>query len=462
MTDETPELPQVRAAFDRLRDDAAALNTMSALHAHEANAAGPGGASTSPAWNPAVVFGGLAALALVALGAISLFGGGSATVEIDVADAPERSETQPGPTRATDLVTAPTLVDARTTFTDLACGAVGSSEVDGASVGELAEVVAYESDTCRRTVFRLTPGSLVDASDITWAPGVGGGIDIAHAFELRADPTLVEDRVVGFSGQAARDDGSVYLHVHHGQPAANTSVTVLQDPARIVVDTRVTGPSVQPQFGDTVILPGPLGSVSLPLVVRGHGRPFEAQGSVEIRQAPTAGQPPGSGELVNADWSGQGGAIGPRSGPRYAYRANWFAWGDFTFVVDGLAGGDYELIFLNYGADGDTEPFDLIAPFSVTAGASPPLGDPAPNRCDREITAGASWFVTNVAPDDPDGGLVAHTGPGIEAPVTRVLPMGTEVTVSGGCVVLASGANWLELVGSNGTYEWVNGHFVAP
>lgn len=73
-------------------------------------------------------------------------------------------------------------------------------------------------------------------------------------------------------------------------------------------------------------------------------------------------------------------------------------------------------------------------------------------------------FVWGVADDDPDGGLVAHTGPDVDSPVTRVLaPNAVALRPTGGCAFAPNGAPWFELYDSfTGSFDWVNARYLAP
>jgi len=106
--------------------------------------------------------------------------------------------------------------------------------------------------------------------------------------------------------------------------------------------------------------------------------------------------------------------------------------------------------------------FDQLA----TGQVSPQLtdGSPAPNGTSPDVGGGCEnggaqqqRFVWNIALDDPDGGLVAHSSPGIDAPVTRILTLDKVVTLTGNCEVLASGSPWFQIEPN----DWVSGNFLA-
>jgi len=79
-------------------------------------------------------------------------------------------------------------------------------------------------------------------------------------------------------------------------------------------------------------------------------------------------------------------------------------------------------------------------------------------ECDAVQTAIPSDYrVTNIPADDPDGGLVAHVAPGVDATVTEVLPDGTdELDITGCQQNLNIDAVWW-LVDERG---WVNARYL--
>lgn len=94
----------------------------------------------------------------------------------------------------------------------------------------------------------------------------------------------------------------------------------------------------------------------------------------------------------------------------------------------------------------------------------PPTTPPVPdtNRCGQDIAPGTPHFVTGIAVDDPDGGLVAHTQAGIDEPVTRILVLDEVVAATGGCTVMPSGSIWLQLAAPDGTADWASGRYLVP
>jgi len=70
--------------------------------------------------------------------------------------------------------------------------------------------------------------------------------------------------------------------------------------------------------------------------------------------------------------------------------------------------------------------------------------------------------VTDVAVDDPDGGLVVHTAAGVNTPVIGVLPHHATARATGPCEITADGATWREVDNGIGLAGWVNTRFLSP
>lgn len=134
--------------------------------------------------------------------------------------------------------------------------------------------------------------------------------------------------------------------------AVNQTFTAfaLSEPARLVIDLKEapTDPVLElaTVVSSTVVLPQPLNrdpgaEVVLPLVVSGYATVFEATGHVELR---TAADMPGRGDPVEATFDGTD-FLGAVRDWRYAFSANDSigAWGEFSFTIDELAAGEYDL-----------------------------------------------------------------------------------------------------------------------
>lgn len=109
----------------------------------------------------------------------------------------------------------------------------------------------------------------------------------------------------------------------------------------------------------------------MPLVVAGLARTFEATIDVQLREAPGNGEPSGTGDPVSA-WF-RGGVGGEQGGSSYADNASesMTAWGEFTFSIDGLDRGVYELFVGEFDLE-TVEPIGIYQRFTVGATDSPP------------------------------------------------------------------------------------------
>lgn len=100
-----------------------------------------------------------------------------------------------------------------------------------------------------------------------------------------------------------------------------------------------------------------------------------------------------------------------------------------------------------------------------TADIPPGVPDVAPNECGEPVPL-TPHFVWGVAANDADGGLIAHTHAGVDAPVTRVIAFNEMVVPTTGCVLTEDGAQWYELLSSdavgNTFAEWVNARYLRP
>ena len=116
--------------------------------------------------------------------------------------------------------------------------------------------------------------------------------------------------------------------------------------------------------------------------------------------------------------------------------------------------------------DRDPDEPALIGPFDCRAsvGSSGPTPVPTPPshpwyECEffDYALVNVIYRVTNIAADDPDGGLVAHTSPGVGTPVTEVLPDGTDELRITGCQQNPSSGNVWWFVDRAG---WVNAAYL--
>ena len=88
-----------------------------------------------------------------------------------------------------------------------------------------------------------------------------------------------------------------------------------------------------------------------------------------------------------------------------------------------------------------------------------PVVAPAANECGITIER-VAHFVWDIPADDPDGGLVAHTGAGVDEPVTRIIGPNEVVRPTGGCVRTANGSAWYQLEAPDGSFEWANERYL--
>jgi len=111
-------------------------------------------------------------------------------------------------------------------------------------------------------------------------------------------------------------------------------------------------------------------------------------------------------------------------------------------------------------------PNSVIGPFDCRASTAPTSPTPVPTppshpwyECEVFDYAliGVDYRVTNIAADDPDGGLVAHVAPGMDAAVTAVMPDGTGELRIWGCQQNPSSSSvWWQIE----TKGWVNSSFL--
>ncbi len=157
--------------------------------------------------------------------------------------------------------------------------------------------------------------------------------------------------------------GPLLVRLHYSQ---NVSVGawLLNDPARVVVDTRPaptgTGLDYTPVVGPLVALERPVNvdvagpGVGLPITVAGYARPFEAQGAVTLEAATGSLSPDttidgvpasdGVGSFLTTDWVD--------------------AWGRFEFTIDGLDPGRHRMFVGDFSAE-DGTPIGLTHEFTV-------------------------------------------------------------------------------------------------
>lgn len=84
--------------------------------------------------------------------------------------------------------------------------------------------------------------------------------------------------------------------------------------------------------------------------------------------------------------------------------------------------------------------------------------------CPSEFVGSGTYLVVNIPANDPDGGLVGHSAPGVNSPVTTVYPPDFAVWVDGSadsCHVVESGAVWWRVVFADAPADWVNAFYLG-
>lgn len=249
----------------------------------------------------------------------------------------------------------------------------------GAAAGHILDVLYYPSKDCERLVIVLGGGAGRDGQSrwigtpAAWVPEgtevhSGSSVVSVIAPELAEIRPMAATLLLGKSlGLASRSpDGIVLNFLFDANRRA--AVQILENPARIVIDLRAapTGTGLdlaEKRGGQFVVMPiqtdvGGEG-VLLPVTVNGWGRPNEATAVAELRR-PAA--EPGTGEPVEALFDSA--PSGPQRTSRYVFAtADWVLWGEFSFTIDDLPTGDYELFIGEY-TPSEGNP-GVYLPFSV-------------------------------------------------------------------------------------------------
>lgn len=81
--------------------------------------------------------------------------------------------------------------------------------------------------------------------------------------------------------------------------------------------------------------------------------------------------------------------------------------------------------------------------------------------CRGDADLFATFDIVNVEADDPDGGLVVHTDPGVDTPEVGVIPpYARGVQFNGQCETLPSGAEWWQ-IWTPEAFGWVNAAYLG-
>ena len=184
----------------------------------------------------------------------------------------------------------------------------------------------------------VVPGDVSVEAFGTWVRVTLPGIEATRpdAAEDIGDATIVAARTA---------DGVLVADVHAGGPGEYFA-QFLSNPARIVIDILPANAAASilaaPLIGEGVVLTEDLPpSIDLPFTITGYSRWFEASGVIVVRRLD---KEPGLGEVVGAVVRGEF-VIDPGVGTEWGIMATtWLdAWGIFTFELDGLGSGSYEL-----------------------------------------------------------------------------------------------------------------------
>ncbi len=267
--------------------------------------------------------------------------------------------------------------DARPCFTPPSTEAEGELS-DADHLLALDHVVG--GDDCERFVFLLGTGAYgygplwpFNADPVVpqgWEADVSGST-VTVALPAQVDlvrPTATEgDFGDALAFVVGREDGGLDVQLHFADPV-DAEVFAAHDPARLLVDVRrlpSDGGRTLPYVGGqtAVLAADPLGEgATLPVTIRGYGRPFEAQGIVRLL---TFDGELGAGEPVAATWDGIGGVS---TGTEAGYMtSDWTrTWGSFEVtLVDVPAGpGRYQLFVGDLSAE-DGEPVGVYVPIAI-------------------------------------------------------------------------------------------------
>ncbi len=226
------------------------------------------------------------------------------------------------------------------------------------------------TDDCLRVVMTLAEGSAAfewgDDSGAYGLPNVGvvdasfgAHLDLSATGTAWPGATDTDDGVFIVRDGDEENASSVCprscLDLRVLRPVESVSTTMLPDLGMVVVDVELSGTdNFDPN--SPVHLTGELRTESGAVITEGIARPFEASVGVKITD--------GNSSPVSARYSG--GSIGDIEGEQYGVdTTDWIeAWGLFNFRAEGLAPGDYTMIF---DAEGGADTPTLVeVPFTIT------------------------------------------------------------------------------------------------
>jgi len=290
-------------------------------------------------------------------------------------------------------------------FDEVWCGDTGTEYTFGGGVPQGPSVIDHDADSvfslhqyegpdCQRTV--ITFGRDFNYDDaLAGALQTAGGVpeNVAVGFDLASVVVTLPETVIGATVTASesfrRDNGLADLLFVRptGDPGfgvvalwdrnRGARVFALESPGRLVIDTidAPTGggldlaPITADDLSAPTVLRRPINpdvfgpAPDLPITVSGWARPFEATVAIELRTR-GPGASIGTGEPVNADWSGS--TFAASCGSQYAVMTtDWMeAWGAFSFTIEALAPGSYELFVGEFSAE-DGRPVGVYHRFTV-------------------------------------------------------------------------------------------------
>ena len=211
----------------------------------------------------------------------------------------------------------------------------------GPLAASLPAGIVVRSATDGRSVLVELPSTIEQADFDHLREGtalVSGGIGNALFVEILSGPH-------GASAYFDPDSATLIVDYVTTSPVPNALPVPLADQAGVIVRDIV---------GYSEDANGP--TISGQATVNGFARPFEAQMSIELRDA--------NGNLVSdTQWSGGSTAASPAGGT-YLILANWTVWGNFSFSFDGLSPGSYVLRMSGDASAADVPTWHEV-PFSV-------------------------------------------------------------------------------------------------
>lgn len=257
----------------------------------------------------------------------------------------------------------------------------------GEGAGNALDILTYHSAECDRIVIVLGEGPGLTGAGWSSLPAAlapagtavvseGSVVEVRMPGVLDARPVAQTVEAEFGSILATRDIPSAQSRealVFRAFFEANhrAAIRLLDTPARVVIDVRSaptgTGLDVGAKRGGLVfVMPiqvdvnGP--GVEIPVVVNGWARPFESQGVSILREFAAE---PGTGELVEATFSGTD-FLGTQTTSTYPYTTADYteAWGAFSFTIEALSPGTYELFVGDYNQE-TGEPVGAYQTFTV-------------------------------------------------------------------------------------------------